>query len=105
LPKNKYYYRSYYPISSFKKRRAKKIKKIISGLFILLLVVGTIYFKILPLFSVKQNSDALPVSEEILKSEVVEEAEDVPEVVSEEISLREEIEEEKEGCRGGGRCS
>ncbi len=69
---------------------------IIGGLFILLLAAGTFYFKILPLFSAKQSSDALPVSEEILKSEVVEEAEDVPEVVTEEISLREEIEEEKE---------
>jgi len=58
--------------------------------------MGTIYFKILPLFSAKQGSDTLPVSEEILKSEVAEiaeEVEDVPEVVSEEMSLQEEIEE------------
>jgi len=67
---------------------------IISGLFILLLTTGTIYFKILPLFSAKQSSDSLSVSEEILKSEVAEEVEDVPEVVLEEISLPVEIEEE-----------
>jgi len=69
---------------------------IIGGLFILLLAMGTVYFKILPLFSAKQGSDTLPVSEEILKSEVAEiaeEVEDVPEVVSEEMSLQEEIEE------------
>lgn len=96
MPKKKYYYHSYYHTYSYKKRRVKKIKIIISGLFILLLFTGTIYFKILPLFSSKQNSDSLPTSEEISKSEVVEEAEDVPEVVTEEISLREEIEEEKE---------
>ena len=69
---------------------------IIGGLFILLLTTGTIYFKILPLFSAKQSSDTLLASEEILKSEVAEiaeEVEDVPEVVSEEMSLQEEIEE------------
>jgi len=96
LPKKKYYDYSHHHTSSYKKRRAKKIKMIIGGLFILLLAAGIFYFKILPLFFAKQSSDALPVSEEILKSEVVEEAEDVPEVVTEEISLREEIEEEKE---------
>jgi murein DD-endopeptidase MepM/ murein hydrolase activator NlpD len=96
LPKKKYYDYSHHHTSSYKKSRAKKIKMIIGGLFILLLAAGTFYFKILPLFSAKQSSDALPVSEEILKSEVVEEAEDVPEVVTEEISLQEEIEEEKE---------
>jgi len=95
LPKKKYYYYSYYHTSSYKKRRAKKIKIIIGGLFILLLTMGTIYFKILPLFSAKQSSDTLPASEEILKP-VAEEMEKVPEIVTEEISLREEIEEEKE---------
>jgi len=59
-----------------------------------LLFTGTTYFKILPLFSSKQNSDSLPASEEILKS-AAEEGEKVPEIVTEEISLREEIEEEK----------
>jgi len=96
VPKKKYCDYSHHHTSSYKKGRAKKIKMIIGGLFILLLAAGTFYFKILPLFSAKQSSDALPVSEEILKSEVVEEAEDVPEVVTEEISLQEEIEEEKE---------
>ena len=96
MPKKKYCDYSHHHTSSYKKGRAKKIKMIIGGLFILLLAAGTFYFKILPLFSAKQSSDALPVSEEILKSEVVEEAEDVPEVVTEEISLQEEIEEEKE---------
>jgi len=96
LPKKKYYYHSYHHTSSYKKRRAKKIKIIVGGLFILLLTMGTIYFKILPLFSAKQSSDTFPVSEEILKSEVAEvaeEVEDVPEVVSEEMSLQKEIEE------------
>jgi len=95
LPKKKYYYHSYHQTYSYKKRRAKKIKIIIGGLFILLLAMGTIYFKILPLFSEKQNSDTLPASEEILKS-VTEEMEKVPEIATEEISLGEEIGEEKE---------
>jgi len=95
LPNKKYYYHSYYHTYSHKKRRAKKIKIIISGLFILLLFTGTIYFKILPLFSSKQNSDSLPTSEEILKS-AEEEAEKVPEIATEEISLREEIDKERE---------
>ena len=95
LPNKKYYYHSYYHTYSHKKRRAKKIKIIISGLFVLLLFTGTIYFKIFPLFSSKQNSDSLPASEEILKP-VAEEAEKVPEIVSEEISLREEIDKERE---------
>ena len=68
---------------------------IIGGLFILLLTTGTIYFKILPLFFAKQSSDTIPASEEIMKP-VAEEMEKVPEIVTEEISLREEIEEEKE---------
>jgi len=68
---------------------------IISGLFILLLAMGIIYFKILPLFSAKKNNDTLPASEEISKS-AAEEIEKVPEIVTEEISLREEIAEEKE---------
>ena len=95
LPKKKYYYHSYYHAYSHKKRRVKKIKIIISGLFILLLFTGTIYFKILPLFSSKQNSDSLPTSEEILQS-AEEEVEKVPEIVTEEISLREEEEIDKE---------
>jgi len=96
LPKKKYYYYSHQHISSYKKRRAKKIKIIIGGLFILLLATGTIYFKILPLFSAKRSSATPPVSEEILKS-VAEEMKKVPEIVSEEISLPKEIEEiEKE---------
>ncbi|MCG2821331.1 MAG: hypothetical protein L6371_05565, partial [Candidatus Atribacteria bacterium] len=95
MPNKKYYYHSYYHTYSHKKRRAKKIKIIISGLFILLLFTGTIYFKILPLFSSKQNSDSLPTSEEILKS-AEEEAEKVPEIATEEISLREEIDKERE---------
>jgi len=95
LPKKKYYYHSYHHTYSSKKRRAKKIKIIIGGLFILLLFTGTIYFKILPLFSSKQNSDSLTTSEEILKS-AAEEVKKVPEIVEEEISLQEEIEEEKE---------
>ncbi|MEA2087656.1 MAG: peptidoglycan DD-metalloendopeptidase family protein [Candidatus Caldatribacteriota bacterium] len=95
MPKKKYYYHSYHHTSSYKKRRAKKIKMIIGGLFILLLAMGIIYFKILPLISAKQNNDSLSSSEEILKS-TSEEIEKVPEIVSEEISLREEIEEEIE---------
>ena len=95
MPNKKYYHHSYYHTYSHKKRRAKKIKIIISGLFILLLFTGTIYFKILPFFSTKQNSHTLPVSEEILKS-AEEEAARVPEIVAEEISLREEIDKERE---------
>jgi len=96
LPKKKYYYYSYYNTSSYKKRRAKKIKMIIGGLFILLLAVGTIYFKILPLFPVKQVSESLPASEEILESVVVVDEETSSEILEEEISLQKEIEEEKE---------
>ena len=95
MPKKKYYYHSYHHNYSYKKRRAKKIKIIIGGLFILLLFTGTIYFKILPLFSSKQNSNTLPASEEILKS-AAEEGGKVPEIVEEEISLREEIDKERE---------
>ncbi len=67
---------------------------IIGGLFILLLAVGTIYFKILPLFPVKQVSESLPASEEILESVVVVEEEKGSEILEEEISLQEEIQEE-----------
>jgi len=69
---------------------------IIGGLFILLLAVGTIYFKILPLFPVKQVSESLPASEEILESVVVVDEETSSEILEEEISLQKEIEEEKE---------
>jgi len=89
LPKKKYYYRSYYHNSSYKKRRAKKVKIIIGGIFILLLFVGAIYFKIFPLFSAKQSSDILPVSEEILESvvaEVAEEEEKGIDMLAQEIS-------------------
>ncbi|GAJ13022.1 unnamed protein product, partial [marine sediment metagenome] len=48
---------------------------IIGGLFILLLAMVTIYFKVLPLFPLKQVSESLPVSEEILESVVVVEEE------------------------------
>jgi len=95
LPKKKYYYHSYHHTYSYKKRRTKKIKIIIGGLFILLLFVGTIYFKILPLFSSKQNSDSLPTSEEIFEL-VADEEERRSDILEEEISLREGIEEEKE---------
>jgi murein DD-endopeptidase MepM/ murein hydrolase activator NlpD len=95
LPKKKYYYYSYYNTSSYKKRRAKKIKMIIGGLFILLLAVGTIYFKILPLFPVKQVSESLPASEEILESVVVVEEEKSSEILEEEISPQEEIQKEE----------
>lgn len=72
---------------------------IIGGLFILLLAMGTVYFKILPLFSAKQKSNALPISEEILKSAaatVAEEEEKSLDMLAQEISPRENIEEEKE---------
>jgi len=95
LSKKKYYYYSYHHTSSYKKRRTKKIKMIIGGLFILLLVTGTIYFRILPLFPVKQVSESLPASEEILESVVVVEEEKGSEILEEEISLREEIQEEE----------
>ncbi len=95
MPKKKYYYYSYHNTSSYKKRRAKKIKMIIGGLFILLLAMGTIYFKILPLFPVKQVSESLPASEEILESVVVAEEEKGSEILEEEISLQEEIQEEE----------
>jgi murein DD-endopeptidase MepM/ murein hydrolase activator NlpD len=94
LPKKKYYYYSYHNTSSYKKRRAKKIKMIIGGLFILLFAIGTIYFKILPLFPVKQISEPLPASEEILESVVVAEGEKGSEILEEEIFLQEEIQEE-----------
>jgi len=68
---------------------------IIGGLFILLLAVGTIYFKILPLFPVKQVSESLPASEEILESVVVVEEGKGSEILEEEISLQEEIQEEE----------
>ena len=68
---------------------------IIGSLFILLLAMGVIYFKTLPLFSAKKNNDTLPASEEISES-IAEEIEKVPEIIREEISLWEEIEEEKE---------
>ncbi len=57
---------------------------IIGGLFILLLVTGTIYFKVLPLFPVKQVSESLPASEEILESVVVVEEEEGSEIQEEE---------------------
>jgi len=98
LPKKKYYYYSHQHISSYKKRRAKKIKIIIGGLFILLLATGTIYFKILPLFSAKRSSATPPVSEEILKSvaDVAEEEEKGLNMLAQEISPMVNIEEEKE---------
>jgi len=102
LPNKKYYYHSYYHTYSHKKRRGKKIKIIISGLFILLLFTGTIYFKILPLFPAKQNSNTLPTSEEILKS-AEEKVKKVPEIVTEEISLREEIDKERRRREKRGR--
>jgi len=68
---------------------------IIGGLFILLFAVGTIYFKILPLFPLKQVSEPLPASEEILESVIVMEEETSSEVLEEEISLQEEIQEEE----------
>jgi len=95
LSKKKHYYHSYYHTSSYKKRRAKKIKMIIGGLFILLLAMGTIYFKILPLFSEKQNSDTLPTSEEILESVVVVEEEKSFEILEEEMYLQVDIQEEE----------
>jgi len=72
---------------------------IIVGLFILLLTTGTIYFKILPLFSAKQSSDTFPASEEILKpvvAEVAEEEEKGLDMLAQEISPKVNIEEEKE---------
>ena len=98
MPKKKYYYYSHQHISSYKKRRAKKIKIIIGGLFILLLATGTIYFKILPLFSAKRSSATPPVSEEILKSvaDVAEEEEKGLNMLAQEISPMVKVEEEKE---------
>ncbi|HZK11351.1 MAG TPA: hypothetical protein VFD10_03235, partial [Atribacterota bacterium] len=95
MPKKNYYYYSHYHTSSYKKRKVKKIKKIIGAIFILLLVTGTICFKILPLFSTKQTSISLYVPEEISKS-VAEEVQKAPEIVEEEIPLREEIDKEGE---------
>jgi len=98
LPKKKYYYYSHHYTSSNKKRRAKKIKIIIGGLFILLLAIGTIYFKTLPLFSEKQTSVSLPASEEILESVVAEVAngeEKGLDMLAQEISSKLSIEKEK----------
>jgi len=95
LPKKKYYYHSYHHTYSHQRKRAKKLKIIIGGLFILLLLTGTIYFKMLPLFSTKQTSTSPNVPEEIPKP-VAEEEKKVPEIVEEEISLKEEIEKERE---------
>ncbi len=67
----------------------------IGVLFILLLFTGTIYFKILPLFSTKQTSTSPNVAEEISKP-LAEEEKKVPEIVEEEISLLEEMEKERE---------
>ena len=69
---------------------------IIGGLSILLLAVGTIYFKILPLFPVKQISESLPASEEILKTVVVGEQEKGLDMLAQEISAKKNMEEEKE---------
>ena len=69
---------------------------IIGGLFILLLAVGTIYFKILPLFPVKQVSESLPASEEILKTVVVGEQEKGLDMLAQEISAKKNMEEKKE---------
>ena len=99
MPKKKYYYHSYHHNSSYKKRRAKKIKIIIGGIFILLLFAGAIYFKIFPLFSAKQSSKTLPVSEEILESvvaEVAEEEEKGLDMLAQEISPMVNIAEEEE---------
>lgn len=68
---------------------------IIGGLFILLLAIVTIYLKVLPLFPVKQVSESLPASEEILESVVVVEGEKRSEILEEEISLQEEVQEEE----------
>lgn len=98
MPKKKYYYHSYHHNSSYKKRRAKKIKIIIGGIFILLLFAGTIYFKIFPLFSAKQSSDTLSVSEEILESvvaEVADEEEKGLDMLAQEISPMVNIAEEE----------
>ena len=98
MPKKKYYYYSHQHTSSYKKRRAKKIKIIIGGLFILLLATGTIYFKILPLFSAKRSSATPPVSEEISESvaDVAEEEERGLNMLAQEISPMVNVEEEKE---------
>ena len=69
---------------------------IIGGLFILLLAVGTIYFKILPLFPVKKVSESLPASEEILKTVVVGEQEKGLDMLAQEISAKKNMEEKKE---------
>jgi hypothetical protein len=100
LPKKKYYYYSHHHTSSYKKRRARKIKMIIGGLFILLLTMGTIYFKILPLFSAKQSSDTIPASEEIMKPVAAEEEEKGLDMLAQEISPKENMEEEKEEEKG-----
>ena len=56
--------------------------------------MGTICFKILPLFPIKQADESLPVSEEILKS-AAEEVEKSSEILEEEMSLQEEIQKEE----------
>ncbi len=95
LSKKKYYYYSYHNNSSYKKRRAKKIKIIIGGLFIILFIIGAIYFNIPPLFPIKQANESLPASEEILESVIVVEEETSSEILEEEISLQEEIQDEE----------
>ncbi len=95
MAKKKYYYYSHHFSYYYKKRRSKRIKLFIGGIFILLLIIGAIYFRIPPLFPTEQVSESLPASEEILKS-VVEDEEKSPETLAEEISLQEEMEEEKE---------
>ncbi|MEN3190227.1 MAG: peptidoglycan DD-metalloendopeptidase family protein [Atribacterota bacterium] len=93
--RKKYYHHSYVFPSFHKKKRKKRIKLLIGGLFILLLVTGTVYFKILPLFHPKQDNDTFLASS---NSEVAldfgrDEKEMDSEKLSEETFLQQEREE------------
>lgn len=59
------------------------------------MIIGAIYFRILPLFPTEQVSESLPASEEILKSVVVVEEKKSSEILEEEMSVQEEKEEEE----------
>ncbi len=95
MPSKNYYFYSHHHSYYYKKRRNRRIKLFIGGIFILLLIISAIYFRIPFLFSTEQTSESIPTSEEILKS-AIEGEEKIPEILTEEISLQEEMEVDEE---------
>jgi len=103
LLRKKYYQHSYLTSPSFyQKKRKKRIKLFIGGLFILSLVIGIVYFKVLPLFHPKQNDDTFLASShssevalDFGRDEKDEEKDGDSEKLSEEIFLRQENKEDE----------